>query len=923
MKPKEEKSMKRLLGLWVGVCALLLGLTAQAADLWQTAAPWVSAETFLVAEADFGDVKLAETFSQTLEKCRPILKKTLAKGSQSAARLKEIEAQIQAADAQFAVLRQAGATRLFFLMNAPKDEKGEPEFLFFLPMDVRNREAAAKLQELWKNATEKADDLAENMLLTEVEGGMMLVSLAKEGAKLDPKSVKTAPRPELEKAFQKAGDTCFRLAISLTQKDLAKSIAESGHPKDFLPDSIAIGVDAKKCVVYAVFPSETNAAKAAEWLNKTAPQHLLQTLQNADESARPFLTDMISWLVELTTPTQTGDTLALNLSERLASFLNQRFDFMRQYANYVRAQAKADTFDTEADAKRLTAKIQPWMTESTLGLVRVDLQRLKLAEAYAALKNTAVQLLPETMKQAEEQKVLAKITPVLDYLENCRKAIVAAGGKDIVALVDPTAPTPVMLLVPLEKTDAENVTAVRNAIYDLPLMPAEEKADLQKHLVSGVRDNVLALWWTKIEVSNVPDFFDYTIENTTFASREGLENALISANDAAMQVTFLMTPLAKTAISSGLAMANQNRDASAENETPKLKLPSAKVLIRGLDIVTFKLDFHKPIYTTEIHSKTEKAAQNFMHAYEKMVEWMTEDALQNVAKEITDPLVRSILYDWMSYTQSISGAKINGNRISVNSWDSLGWLDGKDKFLNIDNPQVVCAVAGVGVALLLPAVQQARHAARRAQMANNFKQCTLAMLNFEAQHAHFSAPYTVDKDGNRLHSWRVYLLPYLEQVELFKKIRLDEPWDSEWNSQFHKISIPGFQSPLQKLKPGEATIAVVVGDETAFPAPKKPNNPVGIRVHQIRDGMSNTIMFVECLPVCWMDPNGDVPYEEAVKGIDKSDRGIRSFDGKNFIVGVCDGSVQMFLSEKVQDALDKLEQLLQRADGTPTWEELQ
>ena len=49
------------------------------------------------------------------------------------------------------------------------------------------------------------------------------------------------------------------------------------------------------------------------------------------------------------------------------------------------------------------------------------------------------------------------------------------------------------------------------------------------------------------------------------------------------------------------------------------------------------------------------------------------------------------------------------------------------------------------------------------------------------------AAFTTDAEGKPLHSWTVQLLPYLgkEAEELYAKIRLDEPWDSEWNAQFH------------------------------------------------------------------------------------------------------------------------------------------
>ena len=80
-------------------------------------------------------------------------------------------------------------------------------------------------------------------------------------------------------------------------------------------------------------------------------------------------------------------------------------------------------------------------------------------------------------------------------------------------------------------------------------------------------------------------------------------------------------------------------------------------------------------------------------------------------------------------------------------------------------------------ALLLPAVQSAREAARRAQCVNNLKQIGLAMHNFHAQKNHFPAAAIVDKAGKPLLSWRVAILPYIEQESLYQQFHLDEPWD--------------------------------------------------------------------------------------------------------------------------------------------------
>ena len=67
------------------------------------------------------------------------------------------------------------------------------------------------------------------------------------------------------------------------------------------------------------------------------------------------------------------------------------------------------------------------------------------------------------------------------------------------------------------------------------------------------------------------------------------------------------------------------------------------------------------------------------------------------------------------------------------------------------------------VALLLPAVQAAREAARRAQCVNNLKQIALAMHNYESATGAFPKPASIGKDGKPLLSWRVAILPYIEQ----------------------------------------------------------------------------------------------------------------------------------------------------------------
>ncbi|MFM8726754.1 MAG: DUF1559 domain-containing protein, partial [Planctomycetaceae bacterium] len=94
--------------------------------------------------------------------------------------------------------------------------------------------------------------------------------------------------------------------------------------------------------------------------------------------------------------------------------------------------------------------------------------------------------------------------------------------------------------------------------------------------------------------------------------------------------------------------------------------------------------------------------------------------------------------------------------------------------------------SGVGVSavlagLMLPAVQSTREAARRMQSVNNLKQIGIALHGYHDATGDFPPAVVRDKDGKPLYSWRVLILPYLEQGNIFSKWKRDEPWDSPNN----------------------------------------------------------------------------------------------------------------------------------------------
>ncbi len=151
--------------------------------------------------------------------------------------------------------------------------------------------------------------------------------------------------------------------------------------------------------------------------------------------------------------------------------------------------------------------------------------------------------------------------------------------------------------------------------------------------------------------------------------------------------------------------------------------------------------------------------------------------------------------------------------------------------------------------------------AAKLRSVRNLKQLALAAQNFYDRHMSLPARYSVDANGVPLHSWRVFLLPYIEQNELYKQIRLDEPWDSEWNSQFHSKAPELFRRPGSS-DPG-CVYSCAVDQTAALQPAKEPGSQLGFRLGEILDGTMNTILFVERKePVCWMDPNSDLTLDE-------------------------------------------------------------
>ncbi|HJZ91747.1 MAG TPA: DUF1559 domain-containing protein [Gemmataceae bacterium] len=184
----------------------------------------------------------------------------------------------------------------------------------------------------------------------------------------------------------------------------------------------------------------------------------------------------------------------------------------------------------------------------------------------------------------------------------------------------------------------------------------------------------------------------------------------------------------------------------------------------------------------------------------------------------------------------------------------------------------------------------------------SLKQLMLGVHNYHDTNGKADAAIT-DADGKPLLSWRVALLPYIEEDSLFKQIRQDEPWDSENNKKFIEKMPKIFEIDGETAKPGYTHYRTFVGPKASWAFDRS------VKLADITDGTSNTVLLVQAAePVIWTKPD-ELPFDgkQAVKPL------LLFRDGRT-VVGLADGSARI-VRDTVTEAIWKL--LIDPADGQP------
>ncbi len=154
------------------------------------------------------------------------------------------------------------------------------------------------------------------------------------------------------------------------------------------------------------------------------------------------------------------------------------------------------------------------------------------------------------------------------------------------------------------------------------------------------------------------------------------------------------------------------------------------------------------------------------------------------------------------------------------------------------------------ISILKQTIPLASNASRLLACKNSMKQIGLALLNYQIVHDCFPPAYLPDEDGRPMHSWRVLLLPFIDEQTRYDQYRFGERWDSPHNLSLSEPTPRVYQCWADPPVDGSTSYVMVVGPN-AFST-----GPEGRHVAEFTDGLPSTLAVVEMVDsgIHWMEP---------------------------------------------------------------------
>ncbi len=333
----------------------------------------------------------------------------------------------------------------------------------------------------------------------------------------------------------------------------------------------------------------------------------------------------------------------------------------------------------------------------------------------------------------------------------------------------------------------------------------------------------------------------------------------------------------------------QQREKFPEEAKPFLELPN---LISAIDLA-FNITNRSPTLLA-LHANDAASADRLEKLYDLGQELQRKNAAASAAKlqQSDDPIERA----FGKYVERMANTTTETYKYE-RSGDNLVLFQMTGTDGSPQSQLIMIAVVGMLVALILPAIQAAREAARRNQSINNLKQLILSMLVYADSHKVLPPHASYSPDGKPLLSWRVHMLPYLEEGQLYAQFKLDESWDSPHNRALIPLMPEVFANPnLGEPVEGKTNYLALVGPECVLDG-----SPQGLGFAKISDGTSNTIVIVEAdadQAVEWTKPD-DIEFDP-----DNLQAGFGKLRPGGCNAAFCDSHVA-FISEDIDPAILK------------------
>lgn len=420
---------------------------------------------------------------------------------------------------------------------------------------------------------------------------------------------------------------------------------------------------------------------------------------------------------------------------------------------------------------------------------------------------------------------------------------------------------------------------------------------------SGVTTIDIAFAGTTGIIPNLTAMFHTTGGAASKLSRQTLIDTLEKADIQgikAEQIAVLDGGLLISNLSPAERKASTNRLATAKYEQALAGQPGAPLKIA---IVPSKM--HRAVAREGIPLQLPEPTRKSIETLVQQVEWICITATPQSPARLTAQIGTS---DPKSTSKAIAALMASTTQFANSP--ALELLRSTYSALQAtqqDESITLTLTEGAGLNPLAKLLSGQLHAAHQSAhnmvTENSMKQLGLACHLFHDKFGSFPPVASFDDQGNKMLSWRVYVLPFIDQSELYEKFHLDEPWDSPHNRELIKEIPHTFADAAHQARPGYTRILAVEGEQMAFTGQRE-----GLALVTFTDGASQTILMVE------VPADQAVPWTKPVDyAVDPDDPRPTSPD-QPFPALFADGSVRPI--EAGTDAATLL-RMMTRNEGTP------